>query len=115
MKVRVAQSGITRLLGRIGVIGALAMVLMASRCSGDDETGSLETTGDVPEETSPADAPAAAAQEPTDPLGDPFVAPADGDGAQDPAANSGAPEGDDSSMLEDPSYEPESAPETSDL
>lgn len=114
MKVRVSQSGFARHLGRIGVISAMALVLMASRCSGDDETGSLETTGDIPEEASaPSDTPSEAPQEPTDPLGDPFVSPADG--VQDPAATGEPGDGDDAAMLEEPSYEPESVPETSDL
>lgn len=99
-------------LVRVGVIGAMALVLMASRCSGDDETGDLETTGDIPAETESAAGAATEEPEATDPLGDPFVAPADDDGSGNMDA-SPASDGDDASMLGEPSYEPESAPEGS--
>lgn len=98
MKGRIAQLGIPGLLGRVGIIVALAATLMASRCSGDDDTGNLDTTGDIPDEAMPAADDPAAVTEPTDPLGDPFVNPPEGDP-------------DDSSLLDEPSFEPESAPE----
>lgn len=97
---------------RIGVISAMALVLMASRCTGDDETGNLETTGDIPAEESgkTANPETAAEPEPTDPLGDPFVAPSENDpaGEAEPASDN-----DDASMLDEPTYEPESVPEGS--
>jgi hypothetical protein len=99
-------------LVRVGVIGALALVLMASRCSGDGETGKLETTGDVPEEVNAGtanDSPAAA--EPMDPLGDPFSSVPD---SEDPALEPD-PMNDDGSTFEDPSFEPEAVPEDAEL
>lgn len=116
MKVRFATTGLPALISRVGIIGAFALVLLASRCSDDGETGSLETTGDLPEEASGQNAGSAtepAVSEPTDPLGDPFV-PGDEGMAKDPAGDAAA-EGDDSSILDEPTYEPESAPDTTDL
>lgn len=105
-------------LVRVGVIGAMALVLMASRCSGDDETGKLETTGDLPEEVDAA-APTTqdpltqdpATQDPTDPLGDPFSSTPEG---EDPAMEPD-PMNDDGSTFEDPSFEPESVPDDAEL
>ena len=101
-------------LVRVGVIGAMALVLMASRCSGDDETGKLETTGDLPEEVDSAAPPVAqdpASQEPTDPLGDPFSSTPEG---EDPALEPD-PMNDDGSTFEDPTFEPEAVPEDTEL
>lgn len=100
-------------LVRVGIIGALALVLMASRCSGDDETGKLETTGDLPEEVDAAAVPDPdpATQEPTDPLGDPFSASPD---SEDPAMEPD-PLNDDGSTFEDPTFEPEAVPDDAEL
>ena len=101
-------------LVRVGILCAMAMVLMASRCSGDDETGKLETTGDLPEEVDAAAPPAAqdpVSQEPIDPLGDPFSSTPEG---EDPALEPD-PLNDDGSTFDDPSFEPESVPEDADL
>lgn len=101
-------------LVRVGIIGAMALVLMASRCSGDDETGRLETTGDLQEEVDAAAPPTAEEspeQEPTDPLGDPFSSTPDG---EDPMLEPD-PMNDDGSTFEDPTIEPEAVPDDTEL
>ena len=98
-------------LVRVGIICAFALVLMASRCSGDDETGKLETTGDLPEEVDAAAVSDPGLQEPTDPLGDPFSTSPD---SEYPAAEPD-PLNDDGSTFEDPTFEPEALPEDTEL
>jgi len=98
-------------LVRLGIMSGLALVLMASRCSGDGETGKLETTGDIPEEVDPAAVDASSNQEPTDPLGDPFSTVPD---SEDPSMEPD-PMIDDGATFDDPSFEPDAVPEDAEL
>jgi len=99
-------------LVRVGIISALAVVLMASRCSGGGETGKLETTGDLPEEADSGlsnDAPGT--DESPDPLGDPFSSGPDSD---EPSMESD-PLDDEGPTFDDPTFEPESIPDDTEL